>query len=299
MKTKYKYTLPKKNYFQYLALLCLSLVLFTAYALRPDDIDISMVLKKRHLTVPNSPAISEKPKLAARRQNSQISPTAPASLGALDEASVAHSPTDMLYSSCYVPYPVQGAVDTTRQRFLLIGDSMGEYLRLRLNDYCNKNGHTMESVIWYSSSTEYFGTCDTLTHFIETYKPTYILLTLGSNELFIKNIKEKREDYVKHILAEVGNIPYIWIGPPNWKEDTGINDLIVENVGAGHYFESKKLSYERGSDHAHPVKSSAYKWMDSIAYYLYNDAAHRVVMEYPDKSVSKIPHTVILSPKRN
>lgn len=276
MLKKFKYRLPKRQYFQYLALLLVSFILFTSYALMPDDIDISLVLKKRNL------------------QNAFVqNASTPQSI--IDSTTANKCQQDSAQTDYYI---LNGILDTSHQRFLLIGDSMGEYLRLRLNDYCTKNGHTMQSVIWYSSTTESYGTSDTLAHFIQEYKPTYVLITLGSNELFARNIKEKRDSYVKHILEQIGNIPYVWIGPPNWKEDTGINDLIVENVGDGRYFESKKLTFQRGKDHAHPVRSSAFKWMDSIADYLYHDAAHRVTMEFPDKAAGKLPSTVILPPSK-
>lgn len=277
MKKKYKYILPKRPYFQYLALLILSFVLFTAYAFMPDDIEFLVKLKKMNRPIVKANVVKQGKAPKMKRESEQNS---------------------MASDTCADIYEMQGILDTSRQKFLLIGDSMGEFLRLRLNDYCKQNGHTMESVIWYSSSTEVFGSCDTLSYFINTYQPTYILLSLGSNELFIKDIKEKREAYVQNILSEIGDIPYIWIGPPNWKEDTGINSLIVENVGVGHYFESKKLTYERCSDQAHPVKSSAYVWMDSIASFLYHDAAHRVVMDFPECPSAKIPHTVLLSPQK-
>ena len=57
--------------------------------------------------------------------------------------------------------------DTTKQKFLLIGDSMLEGLGLRMNDYCNANGHEMHQVIWYSSSTLWYGNCDTIRYFVE------------------------------------------------------------------------------------------------------------------------------------
>lgn len=192
---------------------------------------------------------------------------------------------------------VQSEPDTASQRFLLIGDSMLEFLRIRLNDYCRHNGHTMNTVIWYSSSTLWYGQCDTITHYIKKYEPTYIILVLGANELFIKDIISERQKYVKHILGEMKDLPYIWVGPPNWKDDTGINDLIVRNVGRKRYFPSKDLSYERTKDGAHPTRESAYKWMDSIAKFMYNDAMYKVIMEMPDTFTYKVPKTEIIQPK--
>ena len=67
------------------------------------------------------------------------------------------------------------------QTILFFGDSMVEGLSRRLGDYAGENGHKLYTVIWYSSSTERWGTTQSLEHFITEYKPTYILIFLGSN----------------------------------------------------------------------------------------------------------------------
>ena len=59
---------------------------------------------------------------------------------------------------------------------------MVEGLSRRLGDYAGENGHKLYTVIWYSSTTERWGTTQTLEHFIAEYKPTYVLICLGSNE---------------------------------------------------------------------------------------------------------------------
>ena len=88
----------------------------------------------------------------------------------------------------------------------------------------------------------------------------------------------------------------LWIGPPNWKDDTGINDLILHYTGSKRYFPSKDLSYERTKDGAHPKKASAFKWMDSIAVFLQNKAEKKILMSPPDTFFNKIPPTEILQP---
>lgn len=187
-------------------------------------------------------------------------------------------------------------IDSSAQRFLFIGDSMLEFLRIRLNDYCRENGHTMNTVIWYSSSTLWYGSCDTIAYFIKKFEPTYVLLAIGSNELFIKDIISERDQYVDNILSQVGDLKYLWIGPPNWKDDTGINDLIVRNVGRKRYYPSKNLTFKRGKDGAHPVRESGYMWMDSIARFIMYESQYRVLMNAPDTFLSKVPPTVIISP---
>ena len=307
MKKKIRYVLPRKQYFYYLLLIVFTFVIFVAYAFIPEDFNISITLHK--MTIPHE-NVAVDVVASQSAQHQKVESVAQDTVINVRQLCIDTSAVKNIYqeyawinvsdNSCFGmqhdTLDNNELVDTTKQRFLLIGDSMSEFLRIRLNDYCTKNGHTCNTVIWYSSSTEWYGSCDTLQHFINKYHPTYVLISLGGNELFIKNIAEKRESYVKRILAQIGNIPYVWIGPPNWKPDTGINDLIASNVGDGHYFESKRLEYERCKDGAHPVKSSAYNWMDHIAYYLYHNAAHRVIMERPDKYYEKIPSTAILSP---
>ncbi|MFN8258190.1 MAG: SGNH/GDSL hydrolase family protein [Bacteroidales bacterium] len=192
----------------------------------------------------------------------------------------------------------QAAIDTTSQKILLIGDSMLEGLMLRLKDYTAANHHDMKTVIWYSSSTEYFGRCDTLKYFIKQYKPSYIMLVLGANELFVPDIKRKRAGYVKHILKQIDTLNYTWVGPPNWKEDTGINDLIINNVGPMRYFPSKNLNYTRSKDGAHPTHASSAIWMDSIANWIMTKSLKPIVLKKPAVKSKKSPNATILQPLR-
>lgn len=154
--------------------------------------------------------------------------------------------------------------DTTPQTILFIGDSMLDGLSPRLAAYCKSSADTLYSVVWYSSTSEAWGKTKRLEEYIRRVKPTFIFISLGSNELMVKDIKDKRDKYVKEILRQTDGIPYVWIGPPNWREDTGINDLIKENVKKGCYFRSAEMKFDRRKDGAHPTAASAAVWMDSI-----------------------------------
>lgn len=180
---------------------------------------------------------------------------------------------------------ISPVMDSTAQSILLIGDSMLEGLSPPFLRYATQNGHTFNAVLWYSSSTKYFGECDTLSAFIKKYEPTFILLSLGTNELFIRDIQKERAVFVKRILSQIDSTPYVWIGPPNWKEDTGINELILRNTGYGRYFESKRLDFERTKDGAHPTFPSAAKWVDSIACWIMAASAHPILLEKPDSAL--------------
>ncbi len=189
-----------------------------------------------------------------------------------------------------------GTLDTTSQHILLIGDSMLENLRLRLKDYCEHNNHTMKAVIWYSSQTEWFGRHDTLRYFINKFKPSYIIFVIGANELFVRDIIERRQKYVKHIIKQLDEIPYVWVGPPNWADDTGINEMILKNVGKTRYFPSKELTYTRKRDGAHPTKTSAFAWMDSLAKWIETSSMYPILLKKPTISSKKLPYTVVLKP---
>ena len=185
--------------------------------------------------------------------------------------------------------------DTCKQTFLFIGDSMLEGLSRRFDDYAGYNGHTLHTVIWYSSSSEKWGTTHTLEHFISKYHPTFIVVCLCSNELFVHDL-DKRDQYIQSIVKKIGNIPFIWISPPNWKEDTGINELIIKNVGKNRYFDSTHLTLERRKDHAHPTSKAAAEWFDLVAKWMSGkETAHPVIMQTPDKDY-KVASVVILQP---
>jgi len=191
-------------------------------------------------------------------------------------------------------------LDTNSQIILLIGDSMLEQLRYAMQDYCDYNGHKLYVVMWYSSTTLYYGKSDTLKYFINKFKPTYVILVLGANELFVPNIKEKRAKYVKNILSQIDTLPFVWVGPPNWKKDSGINDLIYSFVGRNNFFPSYKFtmdpSFKRFKDGAHPTYSSAYRWMDSLAIWIENASAHPIKMKKPPFEKKKHSHLTILQP---
>lgn len=190
----------------------------------------------------------------------------------------------------------KAAPDTASQRILIIGDSMLEGLNPRLAAYARENGHTLNSVIWYSSTTKYWGESDTLKVFIRRFNPTYIFISLGANELFVRNIADHREALLKNFLRQIGDIPYVWIGPPNWKKDTGINEMIARNVPKGRFFCSNGMHFDRKADGAHPTHASASLWMDSIARWMTLHADHPIKMKKPKASKAAPNSVTVLQP---
>jgi len=170
---------------------------------------------------------------------------------------------------------------------------------LALAAYAEENGHTLVNVIWYSSTTEVWGRTEKLKGYIDEYHPDYIFVSLGGNELFVSNIRDRRQKYLNHILSQIGNIPFVWIGPPNWKPDTGINEMLAETIGPGRFYLSytPDQHYDRARDGAHPTRASAAAWMDRVCAWVMRESAHRIVLHRP-KAARAHCHTVILAPAK-
>lgn len=188
-------------------------------------------------------------------------------------------------------------VDSLPQSIFIFGDSMTFNLALRLAQYAKQNGHTIHAVNWDSSSTLTWGSCDTLAHYIKQYHPTQIFISLGSNELYLKNLDARIPD-IKHILAQIDTIPYVWIGPPNWKEDAGINDAIEKLCRPGSFFRSAGMTFERKADHVHPTRKSSALWVDSIMKWL-PKSAHPFIADFPSDSIGKANPNIIFLKAKN
>lgn len=187
-------------------------------------------------------------------------------------------------------------VDTTKQRILFFGDSMLEGLGLRMCDYAKENDYEFTSVCWYSSSSEIWAKTDTLQYFIDKTRPTFAMICLCSNEQFVRDL-DARAKYIDTIIARLGDIPFIWISPPSWKEDTGINSLIRKRIGEKRYFDSTRLQFTRGKDHVHPTFASAEVWMDSVAVWMQSlDTNHPIRMNVPAEKRKRVWNGYYLQP---
>lgn len=182
-------------------------------------------------------------------------------------------------------------VDSVPKSILLFGDSMTFNLAIRLAKYAKQNGHTLHAVNWDSSNTKIWAESDTLTHYIKEYGADYIFISLGSNEVYFKK-PETRLPYVKKILSVIGDIPYVWIGPPNWNEDTGINDMLQASCAPGSFFRSQGMEFKRKADKIHPTRSSSALWIDSIMRWM-PKSRHPILADVPSDSIGKVHTNVV------
>ena len=122
-----------------------------------------------------------------------------------------------------------------------------------------------------------------------------MLISLASNELFI-NAFAIRTQYVQQLVKKLDNIPFVWISPSTWNGDTGINDVIKENVGKGRFFDSRNLKLERRSDHYHPTWAAAAYWMDTAAKFIGSKECANPLQVNKPKAHHKATNTKLLQP---
>ena len=251
----------KRTYFSFFALLLVAFMLFAGLSFFKDGIEESFGIN------------------TATFASDLLSTPA-------DELELADVVTTDSVSGKAIATVERAPLDTTKKNILFIGDSMLERLSPRIAAYAEENGHQMNTVIWYGSSTEVWATSGRAKECIRKYRPDYIIISLGGNELFITDIIARRTKYVKQIVAEFADIPYVWIGPPNWKKDTGINKMIQSVVPKGNFYLSytPDQHYERAKDGAHPTPASAAKWADRICKWIVEESNNPIVLNLPQKA---------------
>jgi len=183
------------------------------------------------------------------------------------------------------------SIDSTEQRILLIGDSMTEGIMRAMNDYCQANHHQLFSVVWTSSSIHGWCKSGRLKSFVERFSPTYVIIILGSNELFVPN-SPARENSIKELLAQAEPAKIVWIGPPNWKPDKGIYSQLLEVLGERRVFLSKNLSFERQKDGIHPTYKSSRYWTEAISEWIMSESMYKIVLNKPGISSDIRPEVI-------
>lgn len=187
--------------------------------------------------------------------------------------------------------------DTTVHSVLIFGDSMTHNLAMGIAKYGTKNNYKVTSVTWESSSIPGWRHSDKIKKYLEEVKPDYVIISLGSNEMELKNF-DKRIPDIEGILAQIGDLPYIWVGPPLWKEDKGMYDMLQKSLPKGSLFkiEDKEL-IKRGPDHVHPTLRGAEEWADTLMRWI-KKSKHPILTEIPDSGTTTKGHNFIyLHPK--
>lgn len=179
-----------------------------------------------------------------------------------------------------------------KQRILLLGDSMVEVLAPRLSDYALQNDHELVPAIWYGSTTSAWAKSQELGSLLREVNPSLVVVVLGSSELTRRNA-EQRRPFIEAIVRRVGARGLVWIGPPNWREDTGINAVLESVLGKDRFFRSAELELPRKKDGIHPDAEGGRLWTTAFVAWLGQDSRYSIEMNAPTREAPAIPARVL------
>ena len=186
-----------------------------------------------------------------------------------------------------------GIPDSSQQRILFIGDSQAGGLVSVLNDYCFENGHNLVATFtWYSATIFNFGYSNKVDELIKKYQPTLIMIVLGLNEMYAKDIV-KRTSAANLLKAKIGSIPYLWIGPAKYMEDFGINKVYEQTATSNRFVLSKDLNLPKGGDKRHPNREGYRIWMEHVARFIQTSDLYNFKFEIPKKFGYKMTGRII------
>jgi len=160
--------------------------------------------------------------------------------------------------------PVESAAPT---KVLLVGDSMAWGLGLALKPLIEAEGSSFRFRHKTSDSIRAYAANARMRDDLRKYEPDVVLITLGANEALIPK-PEALVNPVKKIVRHVGDKPCYWIGPPMWRNDTGVVKVLEENVTPCKFFNSSPLALERRKDGYHPSKKGSETWARAIVSWL-------------------------------
>ncbi len=179
-----------------------------------------------------------------------------------------------------------------KERILVLGDSMVEVLAPTLNAYAIENGHEFVPAIWYGSTTTAWARTPELGRLLDEINPTMVVVVLGSSELTSRSI-ESRRPFIETMVKRIGSRKLVWIGPPNGRADTGINDLLEDVLGKDRFFRSEHLELTRKKDGIHPDAAGGRVWMAAIAQWLAEDSRFAFTMTPPSHPAAAPPARVL------
>ncbi len=113
-----------------------------------------------------------------------------------------------------------------------------------------------ESIISYDKSPK-------LKELLAKHKPDIVIITLGTNDVFVP-YPASMAGNVQNIVKRVGSRECYWMGPPTWKPDTGIVQVIKDNAAPCKFFDGTHLKLERGHDGIHPTDKGGAEWATSF-----------------------------------
>lgn len=153
-------------------------------------------------------------------------------------------------------------------RVFLLGDSLAVGLSRPLSALARDHKIAFESMAISGTRIDQWANNQTLFAAINKFKPDLILISLGTNDEYMKlDAKARQEPHIKKLLATLrASAPVAWIGPPKLPKSgtNGAIPLILDNVPSSHYYPSQKLDIPRAPDKLHPTTGGYAGWAAKV-----------------------------------
>jgi acyl-CoA thioesterase-1 len=144
------------------------------------------------------------------------------------------------------------------------GDSMvGGGLCKALSPKFQAEGTKFVRDVWEAASLPMFAESDRLPKLMKKYDPDLVLISLGANDILTVH-PEYFAQHIEAIVRKVGNRDCYWIGPPPWKGEHGLIDVMREHSSPCKFFDSAPLVLERRPDGIHPTEKGGVIWADAL-----------------------------------
>lgn len=163
-------------------------------------------------------------------------------------------------------------------RVFLVGDSMAVGLATPLQALATDHKVAFSYMAKEGTRIDQWASNEGLYKAVSEFKPTVILVSLGTNDEYMKlDARVQQALPLRTLLARLRAVaPVVWIGPPKlpatgayaWTKTNGAIPLILENVPSSHYFPSHKLTIPREPDLLHPNLRGKAGWAGEIWKYL-------------------------------
>jgi acyl-CoA thioesterase-1 len=98
---------------------------------------------------------------------------------------------------------------------------------------------------------------------VAKHHPDLVLINLGTNEVFVP-APQALIGRIRAVVRNVGPRDCIWIGPPTWKGDKGIVQVLRDNVAPCKFFDSSDMGIERIVDGIHPTDKGGEDWAEKF-----------------------------------
>jgi hypothetical protein len=165
--------------------------------------------------------------------------------------------------------PASGAELPAGTLVLHVGDSFAAALGIPLGKHLKASGLRVALEFKTASYIPGWAAGPELRQYVGRYNPDLVLITLGANEIEIPE-PPQRVGAIRRIVATVGPRPCVWISPPLWKKDTGLIEVLRQNVAPCRFLDSDSIVHDlpRAHDKIHPSTEGREIWADAVLTWL-------------------------------